>query len=325
MQDVVIVVPTIREKNIQDFLARWNFDIPLIIIEDNPEPTFQISGVTHYSWQDIEKDLGKDSWIIPRRSDCVRSYGYWKAYQTGAKHIITLDDDCYPVRYGMSLSPPAVSFVGQHVINLLPRDIGRWYSTLENPVPRGVPYEALQSKQQTGISHGLWENVPDYDSISQLVFRRYAQETRFRKGYIPHGVYYPMCGMNLAWHRDVTPLLYFLLMGQDDKGNYYQFDRFGDIWAGILSKKVLDHFNVTVYSGNPVIHHDRASNVWANYRKEHIGILENETFWHAVDSVQLTGADYTSCYQELAQYLPLHSDYWKQTRKAMHIWANLFQ
>lgn len=320
MNNVVIVVPTIREQSIKEFLDRWKFTCPVIVVEDNPEATFDISGVTHYSWEDIEKDLGSLSWIIPRRTDCIRSYGYYKAWQTGADYIITLDDDCYPHNDISSLVP----FVQTHINNL--RDIKniRWYNTLDNPVPRGYPYEHTDKITKVGISHGLWTNVPDYDSVSQLVFKRYPQSTVFMNGFVPYRSYYPMCGMNLAWHRDVTPLLYFLLMGQDAMGNKYQFDRFGDIWAGVISKKILDYFGVRVWSGDPKVHHNRASNVWSNFQKEHAGIIANEFFWQSVDSVHLTSDSHIRCYAELAEKLDLTSEYWIKTRKAMQEWTTLF-
>src|SRR5260221_10881687 len=106
---VIIVVPTIREESLQRFMYEWRdeffahkkFSVHLIIVEDNPQKTFKIKkikNITHYCWEDIEKDLKKDSWIIPRRSDCIRSYGYWKAYQYKPDMIVTLDDDCYPLK-----------------------------------------------------------------------------------------------------------------------------------------------------------------------------------------------------------------------------------
>src|SRR5687767_10405915 len=97
----VIVVPTIRAERIQDWLEKWSDelrDTQIIIVEDNPTKSFQIdqSNVTHYSWEDIDKDLKENSWIIPRRTAAVRSYGFYKAFQLKPDIVITLDDDCYP-------------------------------------------------------------------------------------------------------------------------------------------------------------------------------------------------------------------------------------
>src|SRR3989344_7249312 len=96
----VIVVPTIRVERIQDWLEKWSGELKesqIIIVEDNPQKTFHISqaNVTHYAWDDIDKDLGENAWIIPHRTAAVRSYGFYKASQLEPDMIITLDDDCY--------------------------------------------------------------------------------------------------------------------------------------------------------------------------------------------------------------------------------------
>jgi len=95
----VIVVPTIRVERISEWLEKWREEFKnstIIIVEDNPEATFQISqkNVIHYSWKDIDNDLGEKSWIIPRRTAAVRSYGFIKAFQLNPEYIINLDDDC---------------------------------------------------------------------------------------------------------------------------------------------------------------------------------------------------------------------------------------
>src|SRR5713226_3359616 len=96
-----IVVPTIRESCVTEFLASWRNEFAahlVIVVEDNPEKTFDISGpnIRHFCWADIDRELGSSSWIIPRRTDCVRSFGYYQAHASGVDMIVTLDDDCYP-------------------------------------------------------------------------------------------------------------------------------------------------------------------------------------------------------------------------------------
>lgn len=323
---VVVVVPTIRETSITEFLAAWQWPCQVIVVEDNPEKTFALSGCHHYAWPNIEQDLGKDEWIIPRRTDCIRSYGFWKAWQTGKPYILTLDDDCLPTENEGSQSAPR--FLQQHLNNLQPATITRWHNTIGGAYPRGYPYEQRASAVEVGISHGLWTGVPDFDSITQLS-RRHAglPDIEYIEGIVPHGQYYPMCGMNLAWRREYTPLLYFLLMGQDREGRPYPFDRFGDIWAGIISKRVLDHLGVGVWSGGPLVRHERASNVWANYRKEHAGIEANETFWQAVDCIALAGHMAARCYDQIAATIPklIKGDYWNQLATAMRLWSDLYE
>lgn len=317
-----IVVPTIREASIQAFLRAWRWPCRVIVVEDNPEPTFQLSGanIAHYAWCDIDRDLGYDAWIIPRRSDCVRSYGYWQAWCQGADLIITLDDDCLP-----ESDVDAPTFLAMHAANLRQDAQPAWHSTLTGTHPRGYPYQQTTRLVDVVLSHGLWTNVPDYDAVTQLVARRQGWSAPVAAdGVIPRGSYYPMCGMNLAWRRDVTPLLYFLLMGQDAQGRAYPYDRFGDIWAGIISKRILDHLGLGVWSGGPTVHHARASNVWANLRKEAPGLEANEAFWQWVDGVPLVGEDITGMYRQVAEALAARGGYWLTLARAMHTWGGLY-
>ncbi len=340
--DVCVVVPTIREESIKAFLAAWQWPCQVIVVEDNPEPTFGIAGITHYAWSHSEADLGSDSWIIPRRSDCIRSYGYWKAWQTGTPYIITLDDDCLPPHTLLGDDRPVLApissedrqaisatrttdFLQTHLNNLQPQWIGRWWNTLVGTYPRGIPYEQCESVTPVGVSHGLWTGTLDYDSIAQLHYmRNVLPATEPVEGIVPTGQYFPMCGMNLAWRREYTPLMYFLLMGQDHHGNAYPFDRFGDIWAGIIAKKILDHLGIAVWSGGPFVRHERASSVWANFDKEHAGIKQNERFWQRVDATRFDSTDLIRCYKQVAVGLFGGDHYWATLESAMHTWVALY-
>ena len=65
-----MVVPTIREDCIREWLAAWAGDLAgarVIVVEDNPAPSFTVTGAEHYSHRDFA-GLGADSWIIPRRT-----------------------------------------------------------------------------------------------------------------------------------------------------------------------------------------------------------------------------------------------------------------
>ena len=311
-----IVVPTIREECIARFLDAWASQLAghtVIVVEDNPEKTFDISkpGVRHYCWADIDAELGRDSWIIPRRTDCVRSFGYYLASQLPVDMIVTLDDDCYPAGPG---------FLQTHYEHLyLPASSSAWVSTGTGVTPRGVPYNNTERKSECVINHGLWNNVPDFDAITQIANTRLGQPFEPVDQVIPKGKFFPMCGMNLAFKPKMAPAMYFLLMGKN-----WPFDRFGDIWCGIFSKKICDHLGLAVCSGEPRIEHQRASNPWTNLRKELPGYEVNETLWEAVDSLVLTGTNPRECYRELAEKLPLSGEYWDQLRAAMGMWTGLF-
>lgn len=318
---VSIVVPTIRERSMREFLQAWHeefADAHLVVVEDNPERTFDLGeapNLSHYAWEDIDRELGEAGWIIPRRTDCVRSYGYYKAWQDRPDMIVTLDDDCYPRHDG------GLGFLARHWERLNEAAVrDAWDETGVGVATRGVPYFNRARQWPVALNHGLWESVPDYDAPTQLVQSRYPREFRFENRVIPVGQYFPMCGMNVAFRPEVVPAFYFLLMG---KG--YEFDRFGDIWAGVLVKKICDHLGYAVHSGDPAVKHLRASNVWASLRKEAPGLEANEHVWQAVDRVTLTQTTFAGCYAEAAGKLALDGDYWRKVRDAMRVWAGLFQ
>jgi len=357
-KNIALVVPTIRQESLSRFIAEWQptglFDkVDLIVMEDNPTRSFDLGdllnygyNVHHLCWDDIDGSGLDWSWIIPRRSDTVRSFAYWWAWRNSYEYIMTLDDDCYP-------SKDYPDLVGGHLAMLSKRT--RWLSTLNNVRPRGVPYKNL-GQRDVYVNHGIWQGILDYDAPQQLVNpvpEVYSHDNRL----VPSGQYFPMCGMNVMWRREATVLMYHLLMGRwkptlvmdgsEDKNGLcpLPFDRFGDIWCGILMKKVADHLGWAVSTGTPYIHHDRASNPFTNLRKEANGIEVNEWFWEKVDAISLpdqrdrvaggrpgNGRDEHAaayCYGVIGKHVKNfggeHFDYWQRLGDAMVRWSDLFK
>ena len=342
---VSVVVPTIREDSIKKFIGEWekdffynkDFDVHLTIVEDNPAKQFKIKenkAISHYSWQDVDRDFAENSWIIPRRSDCIRSFGYWKAWLERPDMIVTLDDDCYPLHRYQSKEKLVNQndFLKSHwerLTNGVTSKQDFWVNTTQLERTRGTPYFKRAKEVYTPniiLNHGLWYNVPDLDARTQLEFSKIDNLTGFEiDQVIPKQKYYPMCGMNLSWKPAATPALYFLLMGQNNNEGAWGFDRFGDIWSGIMFKKIADHLGYSVASGYPIIWHSRASNVLVNLKKEAAGIEVNETFWEAIDGIELKGEDFRKCYREIALKLSINGKYWNKLKKAMQVWASLFK
>jgi reversibly glycosylated polypeptide / UDP-arabinopyranose mutase len=346
IHDTALVVPSIREESFRRFCKEWAATglldrVDLVLVEDNPTSSFGdqrpascgIGGFYQIAWDSIDKHGW--SWIIPRRSDTVRSFGYWWVWQQGYEYLMTLDDDCYPAK-------------GYEELDLMHKSMltrTRWFNTLNNVRPRGFPYFNT-GKRDVHVNHGLWQGVLDYDAPQQLVTPTpevYTHDNRI----VPHGAYHPFCGMNAMWRRDAIPLSYHLLMGQvlvgqpsASNGPHYSldrlpFDRFGDIWCGIIQKKVCDHLGWAVSSGTPYIHHDRASNPFTNLRKEANGIEVNEWFWEKIDAVTLPDVSEfpneewaAICYRYIAdavlEWDGEHREYWRKLGSAMETWAELF-
>lgn len=331
MKPTCLVVPSIREGSLARFVREWNavglFDfVDLYVVEDNPQRTFTVNGPrAHFDWDFIDRTLGDEAWIIPRRSDTVRSFGYYMAWRDGYPYILTLDDDCYP--------PDGVTgstFIRAHM-DALNRQT-RWFSTLPSVKPRGLPYYQRGQNEKVMLNHGLWLNVPDYDAPTQLTSPE-VDELPNDNRLVPFGQYFPMCGMNLAWKSEVTVLLYHLLMGQIvEQGTPVPlpFDRFGDIWCGVLLKKVFDTVGLSAATGTPYVHHDRASNVFANLRKEAPGLEVNEHFWAYVDECPLKPGPLPDLYESLGRHVEqyrlheVHATYFALLGRAMQRWARLF-
>lgn len=328
---VGIVVPTIREESIQRFLREWEVEfsnypnLKIFIMEDNPTKSFKLESrnITHLCWQDIDADLGEKSWIIPRRTDCVRSYGYYRAWKEGVDILITLDDDCYPMKKEPYLIKTYLENfkkqVGSEMFNTLEGRITNY----KNFYPRGYGYFIRDKK--VSLVHGLWENVPDFDGNTQIEnpeVRINVSDTDV--SCVPKNILFPMCGMNVAILREVIPSFYFLLMGKDKEENEFGIDRFGDIWSGFFVKKIIDHLDRAVVSGQPIIYHDRASNAEVNKKKEAPGLPLNELLWKEVAKINLTANNFKDCYIELAEKLPEFNEYFKKLKRAMKTWASLF-
>ena len=369
MKEIALVVPTIREDCAKKFIAAWDGlpdlfgEVDLVVVEDNPSPTFDLPEVgsdpsdarppTHLSWEDIGRELGEREWIIPRRSDTVRSFGYWWAWRAGYRYICTMDDDCYPQLGDPDSGEPSYhDWVVKHRRALDGR--AKWWSTLNTARPRGLPYRNLGIRDDIYVNHGLWTNVVDYDACNQLA-NPVEEEFDHGNAIVPHGSYFPMCGMNLMWRREATVLMYHLLMGRmftsdrpvrgvvmipgDDHARALErclqvlpYDRFGDIWCGVLMKRCLDHLGWSCSSGTPYVRHDRASDPFANLRKEANGIGTNEKFWEHVDRFRPnpTFIDPVELYYQLGRWVrdfrgaPEFPDYFEMLGDAMVTWTSLF-
>jgi hypothetical protein len=322
---IFLVIPTIRDLL---FLKNWKSefkDCHLLIVEDFAKPTIKVpvkgfKSISRFTWEDIDRDFGKNSWVFSRHNSGIRSYGFWKAYKMGADVIITLDDDCYPT---------SDSFVEGHLSNLSFKLPDSWVNTYPSSkwmYTRGFPYSG-RNKYKTFLSHGIWSGALDLDGITETKLPTLLKEKKYPsiRHIIPFGNYYSMCSMNLAFKREVVPILFFPMMGMMPNGKSWPYDRFDDIWAGIFSKKIMDHLEMGVVNGSPIVEHRKASKPKTNLLKESTGMKINEIIWKKVDEVNLTKNNPKDCYIELANKTDFpKNNYFKKLKEAMLIWANLF-
>lgn len=294
----------------------WPWD-RVIIVEDGPslETVVDDPRVTHVCWQDIDRTLASPS-IISRRDSAIRAYGFWLAWTMGATTIFTLDDDCYPVD---------LEHAAGHLRNL--RETPRWCSTVRHMRVRGLPYENGGAMTNVAVSLGLWVGHPDVDAVQSLAHPGRSLDTIMDRGLaswvMPADQYFPMCGMNLAFRRDVACLMYFPPMGQGSP-----FSRFDDIWAGLVVQRICRHLRLAIVCGHPVVEHRRASNPFTNLVKEAPGIRTNEWVWEVIDAVPLSGTTPLACMRELGAALEAHAsgdDYVVRWGRAVLDWCALFE
>lgn len=256
---IAIVVPTIRPESLKKFLKAWSgFSGLLIVVWDGEKPTLEVGGAK----LTIKQIMGKDDDLIYNFNDGVRNLGFAfiAKFLPEVETIITLDDDVEP--FGNTIK--------DHLDALNQKVPVSWLSTATE-YTRGFPY-GIREEAEVVLSHGVWEGIKDYDAPTQLV--RGNPDAEFYKGVIPKGIYYPMCGMNVAFKRKMLPYMYFAPMGLR-----VGLDRFADIWLGITNKRVIDRNGWAVVSGYAKVHHKKASNVYKNLQKEARAIELNEGFW----------------------------------------------
>ena len=285
LSDMWVVVPSNRPATIPEFISRWS-------VEDLPGPNFLIlydtddevgshgqrfRNVTEVSLQSM--DLGESSWIIPRRTDCIRSFGFLLAARYGAKYILSLDDDCFS-----SAGRPCDFFVDH--MRILESGIVPIFSTTGHRGyemrPRGLPRDCSNIvPKRVLINHGLWDGsldlaADDETRVVESLIRRDAPMTWLPKRFhvVPQGFLYPMCGMNISFSVDILPAMYFTLQGRmlvDGMDHKLPYDRWGDVWCGLFSKVVADEIGGCVTSGVPSVFHSRVSLTSRNVEKEAAG------------------------------------------------------
>ncbi|KAL0855019.1 hypothetical protein Bca101_060171 [Brassica carinata] len=313
-----IVIPTIRNL---DFLEMWRpfFEqYHLIIVQDgDPSRTINIpKGFDYelYNRNDINRILGPKSSCISFKDSACRCFGYMVAKDPSGKEINALE---------------------QHIKNLLTPSTPHFFNTLYDPYGdgadfvRGYPF-SMREGAITAVSHGLWLNIPDYDAPTQLVKPLERNSRKFDNAHlflndeeinayvlliglvfvvicryvdavmtIPKGTLFPMCGMNLAFDRElIGPAMYFGLMGDGQP-----IGRYDDMWAGWCVKVICDHMGWGVKTGLPYIWHSKASNPFVNLRKEYNGIFWQEEAIPFFQSLTLPKecTSVQQCYMELAK------------------------
>jgi hypothetical protein len=312
-----VIVPTNRPDRFQVFLDEWNdlfhgHDVYLIVVQDNGKHFEEIREGFHYSG--IEGELHHHHTIemefIPHKSDMIRSWGIYRAWKHGSDYVLSLDDDVTP--YVDLFAHYEYEFEHE-------RPFSPYFSvgamTSSRLEMRGFPYKQRHNGKVM-VQYGGWNGVLDYDAHSQLMIGNNTDEQFWPYVMpVPKGAAVTTCIMNAAWRNEFSREMWQFPLFDG------RYNRFGDIWSGLLQKQVLDfQGQVMLINGRAGVLHQRASNPQMNLRREKPGIPINEEIWE-----YLYPGPYADLLKQIHEYFErADPEYAAHFKKAYEEWLGLF-
>ncbi len=298
----VVVVPSHRELDWTLF-SEVPEDVPMIVVDDSDHGLAppQRPNTRVVDRRDQVDLLGARAAAMPRRSAACRNFGHLLAYREGFRVVLALDYDCRP----------APGWVEQHLTALgevvsAPALRAPWVNTIEGTgqYARGFPYEYRDDEvaatpdtvSGTGrMNVGVWSGILDLNGVDKLATKPPTSPgDRQHRSTVALGNL-PVCGMNLAIHREVVPALFFL---PDIQVNGWQMSRHDDIWGGYVAKKLMDLRGDLVSFGRPVVEHTRQTDLDRVVTFEHYVHLLSPHFYRLVDeaAARVAPADYPTMF-----------------------------
>jgi hypothetical protein len=295
---MIVVIPSCRSIDIENLRPLIDFGARFIVIDDSDgsirisHPQFEV-----YNWSDYGRLLGQNESAIPKRNGACRALGFYLAWKEGDpdEPIIALDDDCvieqpqFPHqiidRLGTAKRRMAVG-KGVHMNTF---DILRGLDSTRL-FPRGFPYSHRIAYKPwkfdanvSGEVHfnlGLWRGALDINAIDRLQMESnyFPDVELFHDSVvIPSGTLVSLCAGNMHFRRELIPAIYQLPMNVEimPKGS---INRYGDIWAGFILKRMMDIRGHRLSVGGPIVKHHREGPYLKNVSSEHLAGLVNEEF-----------------------------------------------
>lgn len=249
------------------------------------------------------------------------SIGFYKAYKRDVEFILCLNSECVPTKEedGIVYENPE-SFIESHISPLTQKS--RWFNTLNNFRPMGLPYNNIGKWSRNIINHGLCTNDLVIDSVSSLVNRKNIKEKfSYDNRIIPYGIYFPMNMHNLCIKRKAAVLMY-----------KFEGHKYADIFAGIIAKRICDYTGHTISSGTPYVRREcKKKDSIMELSDESQDMVINEKFWEYVDCANLGATNnLVECYYNMGDHvsnfneIPEWADSFKHYGENMKRWAELF-
>lgn len=336
-----INVPKIIDQYIANFEKYGHTGIEFIIVGDLKTPTeaetytkgrnskdFPCIYLGASEQEQILRRMPELAEFIPYNTVQRRNVGYLYAAERGAKTIIAIDDDNWPLG--------EYDFAGEHGIvgSTLELDTesssNGWYNSCSQLISepprrfyhRGYPVSKrwLDETSPAGKCHGkvmvnigLWLDDPDVDTITRMEepFTVTSVRQPSRRFAVAPGTLLPFNSQNTAFHRDILPLMYLITLPSGCEplrgNNNFRYD---DIWMSFFAKKVIDHCGGLVCIGPPHVRQARNPHDYMlDLRKELLPMEMTNRLAELLPQIKLTETTYTAAYQELIEDLRIKTAY----------------
>jgi len=249
---------------------------------------------------------------LPYNSVERRNVGIVYAYELGCETIIAIDDDNlrksddflggHDLAQARECDIVSSSTGWINVCKLIEEKHGRTFHHRGFPLEMRYEDEVWTLEKRSirpVVNAGLWLGDPDIDALTRLHHHTKPIEAishaRERNIAAAHDTWTPFNSQNTAVRHDAIPAYFLSPTAQ----------RFSDIWGAYCLKHIADHLGDHVAFGMPLVTQERnPHNSWRDFDNERYGLALNVRFVDALKRVSLTGADYLSCYAELAEKLP---------------------
>jgi hypothetical protein len=226
--------------------------------------------------------------FVPTKTSACRSAAVLEAYKIGYDIYIFLDDDVYPPKDG---TDPIAQYIDGFQLtphNSGTYDVGNFVKSYDNFLQkyytRGFPYKDRHITPVVA-QYGGWDNVADLDARDSRRLENEDLEFSREIKVIPKHQGFTGCFMNCAFKHEVVPCLFHLNMGVGRVG----YDRFDDIWASLMLKRICDHMGWSILiNGAASCYHNRASDNVKSVFQEQAGHKFNEDLWDRLLRVRLS-------------------------------------
>ena len=289
---IAVCLATYREDNFSSWYSAWKgiftkHNISLYVAWDSQQSPPFYENVAF-----IRQEIFPN--FIPKGSSACRSVAVKAAYDGGHEYIMFLDDDVLPPK---DKTDPIQAYLDGFKMNVKGTgyyDVsGGFYA--KGFYSRGFPYKERQITPVVA-QYGGWDHTPDFDARDSNIFKDnigcsiadYKFKFERKVEVVPKYLGFTGCFMNCIFRRELAPCLFHLYQGVDNVA----YDRFDDIWASLMLKRICDEYGWTILiNGNATCQHERLSNITKSLFQEQKGHQTNEELWDKLQRAPLIPFD----------------------------------